>query len=206
MFCNLNSSKIFTCLLGKLRTEFISRMEKSTCPRLSDTTFFACWKSGREVKIMSALWLLIIPQKPLSRCSIITSAPAHVLCINKGVILIGSLSYFSWIKFLVWKIKKRLIPASSDAWVPGVILTSTYFKNTVNDDANLPVITDNNNLLEKWQHPRTDNKDWIIIQSNLTVRTLIITDSLLTFLDQFRFLGNSPPTPPLSQHYHSILT
>ena len=93
MCCYLNSSKIFTCLLGKLRTEFISRIEKSTCPRLSDTTFFACWKSGREVKIISALWLLIIPQKPLSRCSIITSAPAHVLCINKEVIFIGSLSY-----------------------------------------------------------------------------------------------------------------
>ena len=152
MFCNLNSPKIFTCLLGKLRTEFISRMENCTCPRLSDTTFFACWKSGREVKIISALWLLIIPQKPLSRCSIITSAPAHVLCINKEVIFIGSLSYrlqnspyifayssareqsktltprftdfftdfeektdcfavhlsyFSWIKFLVWKIKKK---------------------------------------------------------------------------------------------------
>ena len=35
----------------------------------------------------------IIPQKPLSRCSIITSAPAHVLCTNKEVIFIGSLSY-----------------------------------------------------------------------------------------------------------------
>ena len=35
----------------------------------------------------------IIPQKPLSRCSIITLAPAHVLCTNKEVIFIGSLSY-----------------------------------------------------------------------------------------------------------------
>ena len=24
--------------------------------------------------------------------------------------------------------------------------------------------------------------------------------------DQFRFLGNCPPTPPLSQHYHLFLT
>ena len=40
-FCKLNSSTYFTCLSGKLRTEFTSSMAKSTSPRLSDTTFFA---------------------------------------------------------------------------------------------------------------------------------------------------------------------
>ena len=41
IFCNLNSSKNFTCPLGKLRTEFTSPVPKSTSPRLSDMTFFA---------------------------------------------------------------------------------------------------------------------------------------------------------------------
>ena len=40
-FCNMNSSKNFTCPSGKLRTEFTSPTAKSTSPRLSDTTFFA---------------------------------------------------------------------------------------------------------------------------------------------------------------------
>ena len=40
-FFNLNSSKNFTCPWGKLRTEFTSPIAKSTCPGLSDTTFFA---------------------------------------------------------------------------------------------------------------------------------------------------------------------
>ena len=40
-FCNLKSSKNFTCPQGKLITEFTSPMAKSTRPRLSDTTFFA---------------------------------------------------------------------------------------------------------------------------------------------------------------------
>ena len=39
-FCNMNSSKNFTCPLGKLRTEFSSPIGKSTGPGLSDTTFF----------------------------------------------------------------------------------------------------------------------------------------------------------------------
>ena len=39
-FCKLNSSKYFTCPLGKLRTEFTSPIAKSTSPGLSDTTFF----------------------------------------------------------------------------------------------------------------------------------------------------------------------
>ena len=40
-FCNLNSSKKFTCPLGKLITKFTSPIAKSTSPGLSDTTFFA---------------------------------------------------------------------------------------------------------------------------------------------------------------------
>ena len=40
-FCKLNSSKNFTCPLGKLRTEFTSLIVKSTSPGLWDTTFFA---------------------------------------------------------------------------------------------------------------------------------------------------------------------
>ena len=39
-FCNLNSSKNFTCPLGKLRKKFTSPIAKSTNPGLSDTTFF----------------------------------------------------------------------------------------------------------------------------------------------------------------------
>ena len=43
-FCNLNSSKDFTCPSGKLRTEFIvSPIAKSTSSGLLDTTFFARW-------------------------------------------------------------------------------------------------------------------------------------------------------------------
>ena len=43
-FCNLNSSRNFTCLSGKLITEFTSPIAKSTSPRLMNTTFFAhCW-------------------------------------------------------------------------------------------------------------------------------------------------------------------
>ena len=40
-FCNLNSSKKFTCPSGKLITEFTNSIAKSTSPGLSDTTFFA---------------------------------------------------------------------------------------------------------------------------------------------------------------------
>ena len=43
-FCNLNSSKKFTCPSGKLITEFMSPIAKSTSPRLSDTTFFVRWR------------------------------------------------------------------------------------------------------------------------------------------------------------------
>ena len=41
--CNLNSSKHFTCLLGRLITEFTSPIAKSASPRLLDTTFLARW-------------------------------------------------------------------------------------------------------------------------------------------------------------------
>ena len=40
---NLNLSKNFTCLSGKLSSKFTSPIAKSTSARLSDTTFFACW-------------------------------------------------------------------------------------------------------------------------------------------------------------------
>ena len=36
-----NCSKNITCLSGKLKREFTSLITKSTCPELSDTTFFA---------------------------------------------------------------------------------------------------------------------------------------------------------------------
>ena len=39
-FCNLNSSKNFTCPSGKLITELTSPIAKSTSPGLLDTTFF----------------------------------------------------------------------------------------------------------------------------------------------------------------------
>ena len=42
-FCNLNSTKNFTSLLGKLRTEFTSLIAIYTSPGLSEMTFFACW-------------------------------------------------------------------------------------------------------------------------------------------------------------------
>ena len=41
-FCYSNSSKNSNCPLGKLKTEFTSPIAKSTSPRLSDTTSFAC--------------------------------------------------------------------------------------------------------------------------------------------------------------------
>ena len=40
-FCNLYSSKNFTCPSGKLITEFPSPIAKSSSPGLSDTTLFA---------------------------------------------------------------------------------------------------------------------------------------------------------------------
>ena len=52
-FCNLNSSKNFTCPSGKLITEFTSPIAKSTSPRLMNTTFFAhCW-----VYAVSCWWI-----------------------------------------------------------------------------------------------------------------------------------------------------
>ena len=46
-FCNLNSSKKFTCPSDKLITQFTSPIAKSTSPGLLDTTFFACWDTSR---------------------------------------------------------------------------------------------------------------------------------------------------------------
>ena len=40
-FCYSNSSKTITSPSGKIKTEFTSPIAKSTCPRLSDTTFLA---------------------------------------------------------------------------------------------------------------------------------------------------------------------
>ena len=42
-FCYSNSSKNITCPSGKLKTEFINPIAKSTCPELLDITFFAHW-------------------------------------------------------------------------------------------------------------------------------------------------------------------
>ena len=48
-FCNLNSSKNFTCPLGNLITELTRPIAKSTSPRLLDTTFFArCLECSRS--------------------------------------------------------------------------------------------------------------------------------------------------------------
>ena len=70
-FCNLNSSKNFTCLLGKLRTEFSSLIAKSTSPGLSDTTFFAhCTMIGLLKKLLSichSVWKKIRNTLPVIR-------------------------------------------------------------------------------------------------------------------------------------------
>ena len=48
-FCNLNSSKNFTCPSGSLITEFTSSIAKSTSPGLWDITFFArCNPSAQD--------------------------------------------------------------------------------------------------------------------------------------------------------------
>ena len=52
-FCNLNSSKNFICLSGKLITEFTNPIAKCTSPRLSDTTFFA--RCGESVSLFPSL-------------------------------------------------------------------------------------------------------------------------------------------------------
>ena len=59
-FCNLNSSKKFTCPFSKLRTEFTSPIAKSTSPRQLDTTFFARWdekgSGSEEVILLTWQW------------------------------------------------------------------------------------------------------------------------------------------------------
>ena len=58
-FCNLNSSKNFTCPSGKLTTEFTSPIAKSTSYGLLDTTFFAHWY---PLGIFCLLWTLSKPK------------------------------------------------------------------------------------------------------------------------------------------------
>ena len=53
-FCYSNSSKNITCPSGKLKAVFNSPIAKSTSPRLSDTTFFARWKTK---------WILVAVEK-----------------------------------------------------------------------------------------------------------------------------------------------
>ena len=53
--CNLNPSKNLTCLSSKLRTEFTSRITKSTSPGLPDPTFFARWRSV----VSFLVWVLL---------------------------------------------------------------------------------------------------------------------------------------------------
>ena len=68
-FCNLNSSKKFTCPLGKLTTEFTSPIAKSTSPGLLDTTFFARWLPvvhvGEELNSWEVLLVLFFPLFPM---------------------------------------------------------------------------------------------------------------------------------------------
>ena len=56
-FCNLNSSKNFTCPSGKLITELTSPIAKSTSPGLLDTTFFARCTSFQIALILPLLLL-----------------------------------------------------------------------------------------------------------------------------------------------------
>ena len=72
-FCYSNSSKSSTCPSGKLKTEFTSSIAKSTSPRLSDTTFFACWWSVVFLKkhTYKQFWACSTVQiKPLTSYSI----------------------------------------------------------------------------------------------------------------------------------------
>ena len=67
LFFFWNSTKNFTCLLGKLRTEFTSPIAKSTSPGLSDTTFFARWLC---VKIEGLKMILISVYRNTDFCSL----------------------------------------------------------------------------------------------------------------------------------------
>ena len=57
--CNLDSSKNFTCLSGKLITEFTSPIAQPTGPGLSNTTFFACWGHSPELHCASLLRIIL---------------------------------------------------------------------------------------------------------------------------------------------------
>ena len=67
-FLSLNSSKIITCPSGKLRTEFISPIAKSTSPGLSDSTFFARWYCKQvAIYLIQMRWIVkifLIPEVP----------------------------------------------------------------------------------------------------------------------------------------------
>ena len=60
IFCNFNNPKNFTCWSGKIRAEFTCLIAKSTSPRISDSTFFACcnndlldWKNKNMIVIIN---------------------------------------------------------------------------------------------------------------------------------------------------------
>ena len=58
-----------------------------------------------------------------------------------------------------------------------------------------------------WQNTSCIRKPQVISGGVCTPCTLPLDPPLKeTPSDQFRFLGNCPPTPPLSQHYHFLLT
>ena len=62
-FCNLNSSKNFTCPSGKLIAEFTSLIAKSTSPGLADTTFFARWWLQVVLSFKKLTWLQIVSRQ-----------------------------------------------------------------------------------------------------------------------------------------------
>ena len=62
--CNLNSSKNFTYPSGKLRTEFSSPIVKSTSPKLSDTTFFACCHNSIIAGVISSKTPIVFAWDP----------------------------------------------------------------------------------------------------------------------------------------------
>ena len=64
-FCYSISSKNITCPSGKLKTGFTCPIAKSTSPRLSDTTFFACWLQFLSKLLIDlfSFHVIIRPQK-----------------------------------------------------------------------------------------------------------------------------------------------
>ena len=79
--------KNFTCQSGKLRTEFTSRVVKSTSPVLSDTTFFALCSANRALLIIifSLLcWMERRYQTLLTKLSQILTAECRAEACNLG--------------------------------------------------------------------------------------------------------------------------